>query len=487
MLGALGYGWFIYQTGAPYAAGADSSGYLNSARLLATGHLSEAVRTVPDLAPPEWNYFYHQPLGYAVKPGLPVMVPTYPVGLPLHYAIASFAVGFEKAARVVNALNALAAGFLLCALGRRLGLGRDWAVVAVALLWGCPIWLFHALQPLSDCAATTWLLAAVLCALQTRDRLPWAAAAGAAFALAVLVRPTSFLAALPLAVILGRNWRATSLFVLAGLPAAGFLAWYDFRLYGGVLESGYGQGGSDLWAAFGWEFAAGNLRHFAVWIPRVLSWPVVALALLGLPWLFRRHPRTACLLTLWPAAFVAFYTTYFCAGESWGYLRFLLPAFPAVILAALLAAQRAAEVLPRAARRLAPAVVVAAGLAFQLTLANDLHVTDIRSGERNYWLAARWLAAHAPADAILLTLQLSGAVTFYNTQPLVRWDQITRADFDLLRRTAARQHRPLFAPLFGFEQAPFREKFGGHWTVLGRAGDVVFWRLDETAPPAAAP
>jgi hypothetical protein len=478
LAGALAYGAFVYQTGAPYAAGADSSGYLNSARLLASGRLAEPVRTVAGLEPPAWNYFYHQPLGYAVAPGGTDMVPTYPVGLPLHYAAASWFVGFEKAARVVNALNVLAAGALLFSLARLLGLGRGWAVTAVALLWGCPIWIFHALQPLSDCVATTWILGALVCACRARHRLPWAAAAGACLGVAVLVRPSSILAAAPLAVILWRHGRAAALLAAGGLPAAVFLGWYNLRLYGSPFQSGYNQGGASLWAAFGAEFAGPNLRSFATWIPPVLSWPVVVLAGLGLPWLFRHHRGTALLLTLWFAAFVAFYTTYFCAGENWGYLRFLLPAFPAVILAALLAAQHVTARLPRAARRFGPAAVVGVGLWFQLSLAETLRVADIRSAERHYWAAARWIAAHAPADAILLTLQLSGAVTFYDTQPLVRWDQISRADFALLRRAAEAGHRPIYAPLFPFEYPMLRDRLGGTWTAVERVGDVTIWRLE---------
>ena len=478
----LAYAGFIYQLGAPYAGGADSSGYLNSARLLAAGKLADSVRTVPGLEPPAWDYFFHQPLGYAVKPGRTEMVPTYPVGLPLHYVVGAWCVGFEKTARVVNALTAIAAGVLLFRLARRVGLGGGWSVVAVALLWCCPIWIFHALQPLSDCVATAWILAAVLAALHA-DRTRWAVVAGVALGLAVLVRPTSLLALAPLAVLLPRTRRAWAAFVLGGVPAAVFLAWYNATLYGGALQTGYSQGGSELWSAFGREFVAGNLAFFAAWVPKVLSWPVVLLAVLGLAWLWPCQRTLAAALLAWIAGFLAFYTSYFCAGESWGYLRFLLPAFPAVILAALLAAQRLAQALPRPVRRFAPALVVLGTVSFQLALADELHLTDIRSGERNYWVAARWIRDQVPADAVVLSMQMSGAITFYNTQPIVRWDQITPAQFDLLRRATAEHHRPLYAALFPFERSQLKERFGGDWRVMGHAGDVEFWRLEGTATP----
>ncbi len=478
----LGYGWFIYQDGAPYAGGADSSGYLNSARLLASGRLADSVRTVPGLEPPDWIYFFHQPLGYAVKPGQTEMVPTYPVGLPLHYVVGAWFVGFEKTARVVNALTAIVAGLLFFRLARRVGLGSGWAAVAVALLGCCPIWIFHALQPLSDCVATTWILAAMVAALRAADHPRWAVAAGAALGIAVLVRPTSLLAVAPLAVLLPRTPRAWIAFVLGGLPAAVFLGWYNVTLYGGALQTGYSQGGSELWSAFGREFVAGNLAFFAAWVPKVLSWPVVLLAVLGLAWLWPCRRTLAVALLAWIGAFLAFYTPYFCAGESWGYLRFLLPAFPAVILAALLAAQRLAQSLPPAGRRFAPALVVLGTVSFQLALADELHLTDIRSGERTYWVAARWMRDHLPADAVVLSMQLSGTITFYNTQPIVRWDQITPAQFALLRRAAAAHHRPLYAALFPFEQGPLKGRFGGPWRVVGREGGVEFWRLEEEAP-----
>jgi len=108
----LVYGCLIFKACAPYAAGSDSSGYLNSARLMAQGHVAEPVRIVPGLVPPAWSYGLYQPLGCNVDRETGRLVSSYPVGLPLHSLVASWVVGFEKAARVVNADNALAAGLL---------------------------------------------------------------------------------------------------------------------------------------------------------------------------------------------------------------------------------------------------------------------------------------------------------------------------------------------------------------------------------------
>lgn len=480
---AAGYACFIFQRGASYAGGSDSSGYLNSARLLAHGKLSEPVRTVPGLTPPGWNYYFYQSLGCNVDAETGRMVPSYPIGFPLHLVIASVVVGFEKTARLVNALNCLAAGVLLYALGRQLGLARPWSLAGVALLWACPVWIFQSLQPMSDSVAMTWGLLAILGALRARDRLAWAAASGAAFAFAMMIRPTSVMLIVPLLVVLGGTWRAWSVFALGGLPFALGLGAYNFVVYGSIVESGYNHGGHNIFDAFEWRFLQGNLRHFAVWIPQLLSLPVALLAVLGLPWVFRRSLRSGLLLVTWFVAFVGLYACYFCAGETWWYLRFLMPAFPAVILAGLLALQMGSDRLPGKVMWLVPTALLVVCLALQCRLARQLHVTSIRDEERNYWLAGMWLREHAPSNAILLTWQCSGAMLYYNTQPIVRWDLFQPSDFDLLRRTAEKLHRPIYAPVFGFEEAEFHEKNRAPWQAVAHPGTVTIWRL--AAPPAS--
>lgn len=475
---AVGYMGFLFQSGASYAGGSDSSGYLNSARLLAHGQVSENVRAIPGLSPPVWDNYNYQSLGYNVDAGTGRMVPSYPIGFPLHLAGAAAIVGFEKTARLVNALNALAAGFLLYALGRELGLARHWALAGVAVLWACPVWIFQSLQPMSDAVATTWGLGAILGAWRARERPVWALASGAAFAIAVLVRPTSIVLIAPLLVVLGGSWRAWSAFALGGLPFALGLGVYNHAVYGSAIESGYNHGGHNIFDAFEWHFLRGNLLHFAAWIPRLLSPPIALLALLGLPWVFRRMPRTGFLLVAWLAAFVALYACYFCAGETWWYLRFLLPAFPAVILAGLLALQMWVE-RPAGKRSWpVPTLLLAVCLAFQLNLAHQLHVTSVRDEERNYWLAGKWVREHVPANAILLTWQCSGSMLYYNPQPIVRWDLFQMNDFERLRRTAAQLHRPIYAPVFPFEEAEFHDRNRAAWQAVAHPGTVTIWYLD---------
>ena len=61
---------------------------------------------------------------------------------------------------------------------------------------------------------------------------------------------------------------------------------------------------------------------------------VRGVAALATPWVPVARRRELAVLGLWAALLIGFYAFYFHSGESWWYLRFILPAFPALLLAA---------------------------------------------------------------------------------------------------------------------------------------------------------
>ncbi len=67
----------------PYASGSDTSGYLNHATLLASGHLHVPMRTIEGLPAAVAPYDIYTPLGLKPAPDGNGLVPTYPSGLPL--------------------------------------------------------------------------------------------------------------------------------------------------------------------------------------------------------------------------------------------------------------------------------------------------------------------------------------------------------------------------------------------------------------------
>jgi hypothetical protein len=181
LLGLAVYALIIGFNSTIAVGGSDSSGYLNGARLLASGRLELPVRIPAGLAgqegisPPRF-----EPLGFVAFEDSSRLVPTYPTGFPLHVARASKLFGWSWGPRFVEIAGAIAAVWLCFAVGRELGLSRSLAGVAALILAACPVMLFSAIQPLSDMLACTWCLAAIWAALRARRAWGWAVACGAA-------------------------------------------------------------------------------------------------------------------------------------------------------------------------------------------------------------------------------------------------------------------------------------------------------------------
>ncbi len=465
-----GYAIYLARYSSPYAGGADSSGYINSARLLSQGRLFTLPRVLPGHLAGEFGDLSVVPLGFALRPG-GRMAPTYPTGYPLQL-VAAAVFGWARAATVVNVMTALAGGFLLFAYCRRLGLNTGLALGGMALLWLCPLLLFAALQPMSDLSALCWSLAALYCALGARDGWIWGLLCGLATGIAILVRPTDLLLVVPVMVALGFRPRAWLAVGLGSLPATAFFCFYNWRVYGSPLVTGYG----DVWGAFRAEYLPHNLAYLALWIPTLLS-PVITLALAA-PFLPAVRRRGYVVLAVWFATLTGFYAFYYHTGETWWYLRFILPAFPVLIVAALVVldtAWRAAKSRPvPAAAALVVLLILAAG--WQQRQILRLDVLHLEKSERTYPAAARWAQQNLPPKSAIFCMQVSGAFFYYTDFLLLRWDQIAPEKFAPLLDAVARQDRPVYAALFPFETADAQERIGGHWTKLATEGQVTFWQ-----------
>ena len=231
------------------AAGADAAGYVSEAALLAGGSLSRSEPLVATVAWPNaaWSF---SPLGY--RPGVSAgeIVPTYPAGLPLLMA-GALRTGLPLAEYLVVPLLAALTVVATFLLGARTH-SRIAGLVAATLLAASPIFLFQAVQPMSDVPATALWALALVGAMGDRSRAPLLA--GVAAGAALLTRPN--LAPLGLAIALAAAYRRPDWFrrllLLAVGTAPGLvaLALIQQRLYGSYFSSGYGPAG-DLftWAA----------------------------------------------------------------------------------------------------------------------------------------------------------------------------------------------------------------------------------------------
>ena len=292
------------------ASGADPSGYVSHASLLARGQIVDAEPLIAEVAWPDAAWAF-TPLGYRPAtsalssspsaPGLPgssavgsldpsggssnlvvaerekgELVPGYPLGLPALMAIAQWLVGDTGPFVVVPLLAALAV--LGCfGLGARLH-SRSAGVVAAALMATSPVLLFQVVQPMSDVPAATWTVLALLAAI-TPGRIA-AIAAGVAFSMAVATRPNLAPVGL-LVVACAAGWPVESVTrlharrvvwtVLGMLPLATVMLGAQWRLYGSPVTTGYG--GLDqyfAWASVWPNVAAYTARLIAGETPSIL-------------------------------------------------------------------------------------------------------------------------------------------------------------------------------------------------------------------------
>jgi hypothetical protein len=480
-LGLLIYTLFLGFNMGAYAGGSDSSGYLNNARLLRKGRIATGYREIPGLPADKMPGYTYVPLGF--RPAGPhKMVPTYPIGLPLLINIVASVAGVDAAPSWTISLHAIAGVVIMFLLCCAAGLTAEWAAFGALLLGVCPVTIFFSIQMMSDVPATTWALATILLAWLSRRDARLSPAAGLALGVAVLVRPTNLLLAIPAAVALGANWRRWLGFVAGGVPPAFLFLTFNYAAYGHVFASGYGR----VDYLFRWEYLPVSLAHYAKWMPVLLT-PFGLLAL-GLPLCGRRMPRWSILLVAWGLPVIGLYAFYFHTHEDWWYLRFGLPAFPAFWIAALLVTN---DLLRRANwRRLAPRGSLRAGLAGVLlgavVFAYAWHWNDklgaARSAdeEKVYIQVVDYVRSHVPPNAVIIAMQVSGSLFYYTEFPIVRWDQIKPTQFSKIAKAASAAKQSIYAVFFPFEEErAFPEhRLTGRWTKIDNVRHVSLWRYE---------
>jgi uncharacterized membrane protein YhaH (DUF805 family) len=349
-----------------------------------------------------------------------------------------------------------------------------------------PLYLSYSVQAMSDMPALVWTTAAVLAAWRSSRAkagarsTAWALAAGAGFALAVLVRPTNVLALAPVLIALGLSLRRLTLFVLGGLPGGVFFVLHSLAAYGHPLTTGYG----DTSYLFVSSVVATTLAHYLRWLP-VLFTPIVLLAT-ALPWAAGTARRPAAITGSWALAYLAFYCCYSPTHETWWYLRFILPAAPALVIGGLLVARRWAVAWapsPWSSGRsgVVFACALVAVLAYESHWSRKLDALSIGHSDAVYPMTADWLRQHLPKDAVIVAMQHSGSIFYYTDFTLVRWDQIEGPVARRVIDASAAAHKPIYAALFRWEvDDALRKHLPGAWTRIGEVRDASIWRLDGT-------
>jgi hypothetical protein len=420
------------------------------------------------------------------------MSPTYPVGFPLHLTLATWLVGsMSGAVVIVNILAALAAGALLYASCRHLNLRPAWAAAATGALWFCPFFLNSALQPMSDLLATTWALATLYAAMRARERISWTITCGAAFGIAVLIRPTNTLLAFPILAGLGLQPLRLAGASLGALPAGLFVLCLNFQLFGSPLATGYGSPIQILHAIradptepYSVIYVRHHLTQFVYWA--ALGIGPLTLFALTLPFFRRCRTRDWAVQAIWICALIGFYAFYQPAGEAWFYIRFLLPCIPSLLMLIVgglagfwerleSAYRTPIRSLPpfhrlraesTARKGIAAFALVIFSVGWMVVATYRFSILNLAEGEKTYPVTAQWAIDHLPPSALIWSSGMSGAIYYYTQFPIVRFDFINKdrvSDFFTAATTA--QH-PMYAVLWPHEIDEMMNRIAGRWTKI---------------------
>ncbi|MGN6367555.1 MAG: ArnT family glycosyltransferase [Phycisphaerae bacterium] len=334
------YSFRAYNLAVPSFYGiADEHGYMMTAKRLAT----------------HGAFAQHQPDPYAFI-GETMMQsakdPTVyylrqPVGYPLLLA-AAYWLGGPGGPYFVNPLLGIALLIAVYIIGRELGAPLMGAVAAIVL--AChPLVLYYTVTPLShvpDMADAAWTIALALL-WRKHPHAGLAAGIGAFLGLAIMIRYTNVLLALPLAVILLDKMKALPRRQLARHAAlAGLLTFlfmiplliYHTVAYGSPFRTGYSAGGNATSFSLAWL-----VQHAPV-MAGILFSPGTGLGILllglaaGLILLSLRNRFALALLLAWALPSLLLYTAYYGMPQNniLLYARFALASFPPLILLAVL-------------------------------------------------------------------------------------------------------------------------------------------------------
>ena len=477
------YGGLLFDRVGHGVSGSDSAGYANTARDIVEGRIVLPIEALGKLGLEPKYAAALTPLAQEPGPVPGTTVPYYPPGFPLQLALAGIAAGWDAGPYLLNPVLALMCLVFTYLLARELSLSRPLALAGAAIVGGSTVFILSSLQPLSDVAAATWSTAAVLCALRARRSPAWAAAAGAAFGLAVLVRPTDALLILPLSLALPWRPRPLALFAAAGLPFGVFYGAWNRIAFGSPFRTGYSH-------QFEAELALSNfgprVARYGAWILAQLS-PLVPLGWLGVAADRRVPGRDRAMLIVWFASIFIFYC-FWGPAENWTYGRYFLPCAPALVVGFLLCARDLASRLPNRDvgapgrrlpyRAIAIALVVGVVLFVEWRVERRLRPFDSGRGQVIYPEACRRLASMAPdGKALVVSMEYSAVLRFYTDLTPVRWDRLGPGDFAILREKARARGYRVLAVVLPHEVSNAAGFAPGPWRFVGDVGIASLWEL----------
>jgi hypothetical protein len=480
------------------AGGSDAYGYVSQAELWLRGNLVIEQPWMADVPWPNSRWTF-SPLGYrpSEREGSWAIVPTYSPGLPMLLAAAKLAAGHCAMFLVVPLTSGIAV-LATFGLGRRLGSAATGAIAAW-LVAVSPI-VLGSMEPLTDVPVMAAWTAAFYFLLGSTPASAFAA--GICAALGTLIRPNLVVLAAPLGVwflirrsheTLARRLGAAasySLGVLAGVAAVAFI---NQHLYGSMTTSGYGR----LEDSFALSRIVPNLRRYLTWLAETQT----PIALAGLAatvtparalWPSTSDRRIFIVIALYLGVLWLQYCAYL-EFDSWGYLRFLLPGWPFIMLGTAAILMAVGRLRPLATRWIVAAIVIGLGV-WGVYVAERADAFEQRQAARHEAPIGRIVREHTPENSVILADERSGTLRYYAGRATLRYEFLDPAWLDRAVAWMTSRGVRVYAVLDPRQASEFRVRFGRQQTVAAldralviyRAANVALFELSPdgvTAPP----
>jgi len=346
------------------------------------------------------------------------------------------------------------------------------------LLASSPVFLFQLVQPISDVPVTAWWALAL--ALLLSGSRTASLGAGVAVGLAILTRPNLvFIAIVPGCWLLWNAVRAGRwtgldaqrvwLFAAGVVPLCIGLGVMNTVLYGSPLASGYG----DYQSFYSLDNVAPNVARYSRWLVEAQT-PLVLLALFA-PFLLGRvggsHGQSGrSTVVMWIAFIIAVFACYvsFLSFDAWWFLRFLLPAFPPILIFVAVSLAAIARRLAGPARIIATTTVVALLAWRGAWYSLDRGVFAMKEGERKYAAVGAWVARRLPERAVVITELHSGSIRYYAGRLTMRWTWIPETDLDAVVGDLVQRG---YVPYFLLEPAE-RDEFTSRFRGLSQFAEL---------------
>jgi hypothetical protein len=485
----LAWYFVVLKNHASYAVGgSDASGYANLARSLLTGRVKSEIRELDTFRLPENFAPIFTPLAYTSlgKNGTVtrMMSPFYPIGFPLHESIGALLAGWRLGPFLVSPLLGTLTCWLVFCIGLQFGLGRPLAAAGALVMAVNPSFTFLALQPMSDVTAAFWSVVLIWAALRSRENERWLFAAGAAFGVAFLVRPTNVVMLAPLAFCVRWNVRRLGLFILGGSPLAAVFLTYNQLVFGHPLQTGYNLIG--LQGLFTLKGFSARFNGYLYWIAVTMS-PLLLIGWLGVAFLRSVERWRRALLIVWFGVFLIFYAGYDVFDEWW-YTRFLLPAYPALIIGALLTAQAVGmyvQKLGRVWRWAAATVFLAIIFVAPVLFIHQQKILLMGKHEELHSGSTSMAAGLLPTRAVVVSFEMSGAIHFYTNHSVLIYNAVAAWQWPHLKRHILESGYEFYALLLDGEVDAAQQNVPGYWNEVGRFRHAALWRIQplDSQPP----